>query len=252
MRQQRRLEAGPGTIGAYHPVLVRQPAKRGKVARGITPIAGWWWSADVPGPTQACMASCVRQGRDREHLSCAAIPRVTPGSYRRGRLLLWVLGVFDLPIVPAVFRDEFFLIAKFWTWVKFSVVSSLLASSPPGEAQSLSPFILVVRRFVACLRGFRWDPLWVPLFGIPLFLVLLEIFVVVAHAELSFCLPRNFLPLFGGLLEGSGILAIFLAFPSCGVPARWRGLRNVVFRHLRQVVFHLAGRLGVFPEFCSS
>ena len=47
------------------------------------------------------MASSVSERRDRAHLSCATIPLVTPRSYRRGRLLLWVFGVE----VPARWRD---------------------------------------------------------------------------------------------------------------------------------------------------
>ena len=164
------------------------------------------------------MASCVREGRDRGHLSCAAIPRVTPGSYRRGRLLLWVIGF-------SATSSSWFLYSGLWSCFPWFLRCSPLRR--PVRAQSLFPFALVDRPFVACLRGFRWDPLWVPLFGTPFFLVLLEIFVVVVHAELSFSFLA-FLPLFGGLLAGAGILAIFMAFPSCGVPARWRGLRNVV------------------------
>ena len=181
-----------------------------------------------PRTTQACMASCVREGRDRAHLSCAAIPSVTPGSYRRGRLLLWVFGVVDLPVVPAAFLVEFFFSTLFWTWVEVAVVSSFLASSPPREGAEVVSWR---PRGSSCCSWSPRAPLG-PLVG-----------AVVLHPPCSSCCwssslwwiaPSSLSPsshFYPYLVDFSQDLYsghFFTAFPSCGVPARWRDLPNVV------------------------
>ena len=178
------------------------------------------------------MASCVREGRDRLHLSCAAIPSVAfLDRYRRGRLLLRVFGVVVLPVVPPVLLVGFFLVflsALFWTWVEFAVVSSLLASSPPGEGAVVVSFR---PRGSSCCCWSPWAALGLLVGAVcsalPLFLVLSEVLVVVDHAELSFSFLSFFTPIWLTSRRAC-ILAIFTAFPSCGVPARWRDLRHVV------------------------
>ena len=141
------------------------------------------------------MASSVRERRDRAHLSCAAIPLVTPGSYRRGRLLLWVFGVVDLPSVPAVYLIKYFLFFLFSTWVRFAVVSSFLDSSR---------FLLPSLWFVVWLlvsAGSIGNPCGCRCSALPFFLVFLEFFVVVCHSELSFYILAFFIPICG-LLAG--------------------------------------------------
>ena len=204
-------EAGPGTIGACHPVLVRH---RKKEARLPAPPHRWVVvERRRPRSTQACMASCVREGRDRAHLCCAAIPSVIPGSYRRGRLLLWVFGVVDLPAVLPVYLLKFYL---FSTWVGFAMVSSFLDSSG-----SLLPSLLFVALLLVS-AGAIGTPC-----GCRGSAPVLEVFVVVDHAELSFSFLAFLTPIWW-TSHRACILAIFAAFPSCGVPAWWRDLRNVV------------------------
>ena len=167
------------------------------------------------------MASSVGERRDRADLSCAAIPLVTPGSYRRGRLLLWVFGVVDLPAVPAVCLVEYFLFLLFPTWVGFAVVSSFLDSSR---------FLLPSLWFVVLLlvsAGSVGNPCGCRGSAPPFFLVFLEFFVVVGHSELPFYILAFFYP-YLWTSRRACTMAVFTAFPSCEVPARWRDLPNVV------------------------
>ena len=137
-----------------------------------------------PRSIQACMASGVSERRDRAHLSCATIPIVTPGSYRRGRLLLWVFGVDDL---PAVFPST-----------SSSSTCSRLGSGLPWFLR-FSPRRDFSLRPRGSLYG-CWSPR-APLGTLvgsvvrhPLFLVFLEVFVVVDHSGI-------FTPIYGLLAE---------------------------------------------------
>ena len=192
-------------------------------------IAGWWWSADVPRTTQACMASCVSEGRDRAHLSCAAIPIVTPGSYRRGRLLLWVFGVDDL---PAVFLST-----------SSSSTCSRLGSGLPWFLR-FSPR----RDFSLRPRGSScgcWSP-QTPLKTLVGAVVrhhLLEVFVVVDHSSIF--------TLFFWTSRRACILAVFYGISELRSAHQEERFAQCSFRHLRQVVFHLAGSLGVFLRFAA-
>ena len=225
VRQQWRREAGPGTIGACHPVLVRHRKKR----RGCPPhhpIAGWWWSADVPGPFRhAWLLVLVREG------SCASKLCHDPDSYS------WFLSTWAFAIVGIWRRRSFcsfpvylFKFYLFSTWVGFPV---FLRFSPRRDF-SFRPR--------GSLYG-CWSPR-APLGTLvgavvrhPLFLVFLEVFVA-------------FLPLFMAFSQS-------LYFGRFYSISELRGARQVErfaqcsFRHLGQVVFHLAGSLGVFLIFAA-
>ena len=192
VRQQWRREAGPGTIGACHPVLVRH-RRRGE--RLPDPSPHRWVVAERrrPRTTQACMFSCVSKGRDRAHLSCAAVPSVSPGPYRRGRWLCW----------------------------------SCSSRRRPGRAPSLFPVSLVFLRDVTGIRERRWaPPCGCSLFSPCSLSTSQSPLVWFAPGCLS---PSTHLYCFWWTSTRNCILAIFTAFPSCGVPAaRWRDLRNVV------------------------
>ena len=164
-----------------------------------------------PRSIQACMVSGVSERRDRAHLSCATIPIVTPGSYRRGRLLLWVFGVDDL---PAVFPST-----------SSSSTCSRLGSGFPWFLRFLWPrsrFLLASSWFVVLLLvsagsvgnpcGFRGSA---PPFSWSSW-----------RSSLWWITPA-FYPYFWTSRRAC-ILAVFTAFPSCEVPARWRDLPNVV------------------------
>ena len=132
------------------------------------------------------MASCVSEGRDRAHLSCAAVPSVSPGPYRRGRwLLLGCARLIFLWFLP-VFLVDFFFFPFLWV---LSGLPWFLLCSPrrrPGRAPSLFPVSLVFLRDVAGLRGRRWaPPLWVP-FVLPVFLVIFAVSVSLDRSGLSF------------------------------------------------------------------
>ena len=101
-----------------------------------------------------------------------------------------------------VYLFKFYL---FSTWVGFPVVSSFLASSR---------FLLASSWFVVLLLVSAGSV------GNPCGLVFLEVFVVVDHSGI-------FTPIFWTSRRAC-ILAVFTAFPSCEVPARWRDLHNVV------------------------
>ena len=251
VRQQRRREAGPGTIGACHPVLVRH---RKKEARLPAPSPHRWVVVERRRlrSTQACMASCVREGRDRAHLSCASIPSVTPGSYRRGCFA--IVGVWRRRSSCGSCRlpRRVFLVCPFLDLGRVCrgfFVARLVARL--GMSPRLSPFVLVVRRVVAGLRGRRWVPLWVPWFCTSLVLGLVGGLRGGGSRRAVFLLPRFFYP---NLVDFSQALYSGHFY---GI-SELRGARLVErfaqcsFRHLRQVVFHLAGSLGVFPEFRSS
>ena len=180
------------------------------------------------------MASSVRERRDRAHLSCAAIPLVTPGSYRRGRLLLWVFGVVDLPAVPSVCLIKYFLFLLFSTWVGFAVVSSFLDSSR---------FLLPSLWFVVWLLvspGSIGNPCGCRCSAPSLFLGLLGVLRCSGSLRAVFLHPRIFYP-YLWTSRRACILAVFTAF------SELRGVRQVErfaqcsFRHLRQVVFPPGG-----------
>ena len=120
----------------------------------------------------------------------------------------------------------------------------------PGRAPWLSPFVLVVRRVVAGLRGRRWDPLWVPWFCTPLVLGLVGGLRSGGSRRAVFLLPRIFNPYLVDFSQG------LYSGHFYGI-SELRGARQVErfaqcsFRHLQQVVFHLAGSLGVFLIFAA-
>ena len=132
------------------------------------------------------MVSCVSEERDRAHLSCAAVPSVSPGPYRRGRWLLLELYEVDLSVVPAVFLVVFFVFPFLWV---LSGLPWFLLCSPRrrrGRAPCLFPVSLVFLRGVAGLRGRRWAPsLWVP-FVLPVFVVFFAVSVSLVRSGLSF------------------------------------------------------------------
>ena len=157
----------------------------------------------------------------------------------------------DLSVVPAVLLVDFFFFA--FLWVLSGLLWFLLCSPRrrPGRAPSLFPVSLVFLRVFAGLCGL----LWAPPFGCrgsahPLFLVLLEVFVVVDHAELSFSFLAFLNPYLVDFSQG------LYSGHFYGI-SELRGARQVErfaqcsFRHLQQVVFHLAGSLGGFLRFAA-
>ena len=147
-------------------------------------------------------------------------------------------------MVPAVLLVDFFFFAFLWV---LSGLPWFLLCSPrrrPGRAPSLFPVSLVFLRDVAGLRGRRWAlPLWVP-FVLPVFLVVFAVSVSLDRSGLSFGFYALLLLLVDFKEE--------LYFGHFYGISELRGARQVErfaqcsFRHLRQVVFHLAGSLRVF------
>ena len=179
-----------------------------------------------PRTTQACMVSCVSKGRDRAHLSCAAVPSVSPGPYRRGRWLCWSCS----------------RLIFLWFLPSSSSISSSLPFS--GFCRACRGFFFV--HLVAARGGrrvcFRFHscffemslvfasavgppPLWCSLFSPCSLSTSQSPLVWIAPSYLS---PSKHLYCFWWTSTRNCILAIFRAFPSRGVPARWRDLRSVV------------------------
>ena len=152
-------------------------------------------------------------------------------------------------MVPAVLLVDFFFSAFLWV---LSALPWFLLCSPrrrPRRAPSLFPVSLVFLRDVAGLRGRRWaPPLSVP-FVLPVFLVVFAVSVTPDRSGLSFAFYAFVLLLVDFNEE--------LYFGHLYGISELRGARQVErfaqcsFRHLPQVVFHLAGSLGVFLIFAA-
>ena len=156
------------------------------------------------------MASSVSERRDRAHLSCATIPLVTPGSYRRGRLLLWVFGVVDL---PSRLPHQLLLVLDLSRVCRGFFFSRLVG---------ISPSVLVVLRvffFLMVSAGSFGNPCGFRCTGSPSFFVFLEFFVIVGLSELSFYFLAFFIPI-------CGLLAGLVFWPFYGI-SELRGARQV-------------------------
>ena len=161
----------------------------------------------------------ISQGRDHAHQSCAVIPSVASERYGRGRSLLLSGEVVLLYLFVLVLATAFFLVL---------LSLSSLGGMSPGRVSFAFALVLV-----ACLVA-AWGGRRVAR-GCP----------SVPWGRCLFSLFSWFSSRFCGSSDGVGLLACvlprlggfrhclcssgrFAAFPSCGVPARWRDLRHVV------------------------
>ena len=172
------------------------------------------------------MVSCVSEGRDRAHLSCAAVPSVSPGPCRRGRWLCWscsrLIFLWFLPSSSSISSSLPF--SGFCRACRGFFFVHLVAAR--GGPPSLFPVSLVFLRDVTGIRERRWaPPCGCSLFSPCSLSTSLSPLVWIAPSYLS---PSKHLYCFWWTSTRNCILVIFTAFPSCGVPARWRDLRNVV------------------------
>ena len=140
------------------------------------------------------MASGVSERRDRAHLSCATIPIVTPGSYRRGRLLLWMY------LASSIFLQFFPSTSSSSTCSRLgSGLPWFLRFSPRRADCLLSSSWFVVLLLVSA--GSVGNPCGCRGSAPPFFLVFLEVFVVwITPSCLS--TSSHLLPLFMDFSQG--------------------------------------------------
>ena len=177
-----------------------------------------------------------RQGRGCKHQSCAANPTGYSALVAFAVILPGRLGVSDVDVFAVLCP----LLFGLWS------CSPLVGVSPCSSCRSLLSLFRVV--LAALLEFFSWLSRWFRgLSGRASVLSLPS----PRPSFLVFCLRGPRLLYFADFNVVTYFGRFLWHFPSCGVPARWRVLPCVVFRHLRQVVFHLAGSLGVFLNFAA-